>query len=120
GAWPEGEADTVHAAIRRKSARHRYIEACAYHWWRTFLSAPDEANAYAAWVLFLRSADRRAWTWIDDRVEAFNNGPHDGESRRQHFRLNRSRLERAMEKREQRLDREFLGHDIVEGFGPWA
>jgi hypothetical protein len=36
-----------------------------------------------------------------------------------HFRLNRSKLEHAMEKREDKLDRQFLGQDRVEGAGPW-
>jgi hypothetical protein len=61
GAWPTGQIRTAHAELRRKSARLRSVEAYAQHWWRTFLAAQDPAAAYAAWVLFLRSADRRAW-----------------------------------------------------------
>ena len=33
--------------------------------------------------------------------------------------FNRSRLRRAMEKREEKLDRHFLGREITDGVGPW-
>ena len=69
GAWPDGETRTTHAKFTLISARHRWIEACAHHWWRTFLNACDPAEAYAAWVMFLHSADRRAWVWIHQDIE---------------------------------------------------
>jgi len=68
-AWPEGQASTPHGSLRRKAAKYRYIEACARHWWTTYLTAPDEGIANAAWTLFLRSVDQRAWVWIDEPLK---------------------------------------------------
>jgi hypothetical protein len=120
GAWPDGEIETVREGMRRKSARHRYNEACARHWWNAYLAASNEAEAYAAWVLFLRSADRRAWTWVGHGPETSLDNDTFCQVKIQHFRLNRSRLDRAIEKREEKLDRQFLDRDIAEGFGPWS
>ena len=36
GAWPDGEIRTTHANFTMRSARRRWIEACAHHWWRSF------------------------------------------------------------------------------------
>jgi hypothetical protein len=36
-----------------------------------------------------------------------------------HMRLNRSKLQQAMKKRLDKLDKTFLGSDIVDGIGPW-
>lgn len=58
-AWPDGELRTGIADLRHKAARLRWREACAHHWWRTYLAASDSVPAYAAWILFLRSADAR-------------------------------------------------------------
>ena len=116
-AWPQGEIETASDEMRRKSGRYRYSDACARHWWREYWAAEDSSSAYAAWVLFLRSADRRAWVWIGE------DWAKDGalrELKMRHFRLNRLRLERAMEKREEKLDKEFLGRDVVDGVGPWG
>jgi hypothetical protein len=120
GAWPDGEVETVREGMRRKSARYRYMEACARHWWNRYMAARNETEAYAAWVMFLRSADRRAWTWVDSTLETSSLNYSLDEAKIRHFRLNMARLERATEKREQKLDREFLGRDIVDGFGPWS
>ena len=70
GAWPDGKSRTGHADLTQKSARYRWVEACSHHWWRAFLNTRTPAEAYAAWVLFLRSADRRAWLWIRREVKA--------------------------------------------------
>jgi hypothetical protein len=97
-AWPDGEIRTGHEELRRKSARFRYQEACARHWWRAYLAAEDGPAAYAAWVLFLRSADRRAWSWISDDVQKSNKADAFFQLKLKHAQLNRSDLKRAMKK----------------------
>ena len=69
-AWPDGEIRTTYADLAVTSARHRWIEACARHWWQVYLEAPNPTGAYAAWILFLRSADRRAWVWMQQDHDA--------------------------------------------------
>ena len=120
GAWLDGEIRTGHAGLDCKSARFRWIEACARHWWRSYLAAQNSAEAYAAWVLFLRSADRRGWGWMSECVQAANDTSAFFELKLSHAQLNRSKLKRAMEKRADKLDKNFLDRKIVAGVGPWG
>jgi hypothetical protein len=119
-AWPEGEIRTSYADLRRKAAGFRWTEACAHHWWRAYLAAQDADEAYAAWVLFLHSVDRRAWTWMREDIEAQKDGGDNLLNvKLMHVRLNRSELRRAMEKHLDKPDKKFLDRDIVAGVGPW-
>lgn len=116
-AWPDGEIRTDSADLRRKAGQWRWREACAHHWWCAYLAADNWEDAYAAWVLFLRSADARAWTWIQDEVKVHEARGGSFATKLTHAQLNYSELKRSMEKRLDKLDNKFLGHDIVEGIG---
>ena len=123
GAWPDGETRTTHAKFTLISARHRWIEACAHHWWRAFLNACDPAEAYAAWVLFLHSADRRAWVWIYQDLKTADDSTDFFQHKINHFQLNKSNLKTAMKNREgnigDKLDQHFLCRKTVRSTGPW-
>lgn len=118
GAWPEGRVDTERAERVRKAARRRSMEACAHHWWRAYVDATSTEEAYAAWVLFMHSADRRAWVWLVDDIDHL---PHDDLSRKKriHANLNRHRLDSSMKRREKDLRDHFLGRRTVKDIGPW-
>ena len=113
-AWPNGEIKTGYADLAQKAARHRWAEACACHWWRAYLASSDPTEAYAAWVLFFRSADRRVWTF-----EAAQESDDFFKLKMIHYRLNRGKLENALKKREDKLDKNFLDRRIFAGVGPW-
>ena len=119
GAWPDGQATSSHAELKRKSARVRSTEAAAHHWWRAFLAAQGPAEAYATWVLFLRSSDRRAYVWLGRGIEAPQHADSLSGLKSTHLAFNRQALKREVKKRPKDLDRSFLGCSIVEGFGPW-
>ena len=119
-AWPEGEILTDRADLRRKASVLRWSEACAHHWWRTYLAAQDTVEAYATWILFLRSADPRAWSWMREDLKAQDMGGSFCNLKLAHIQLNRAELKRAMEKRLDKLDKKFLDDDIVDGVGPWG
>ena len=123
GAWPDGEIQTTHADLTLRSAHYRWIEACAHHWWRAFLDVCDPAKAYAAWVLFLYSADRRSWVWIGQDIENADNSTDLFQRKINHVRLNKLNMERAMKKREgnfgDKLDQHFLCRETVRSTGPW-
>lgn len=119
-AWPDGETKTNYAELNRKLAHFRWNEACTHHWWRIYLSAQDPGEAYAAWVLFLRSADRRAWIWMREDVQTTNNASQFFQLKLSHVWLNRSELERAMKKRTDKLGESFLDRKTVMGIGPWG
>ncbi len=118
-AWPEGEVQTGHEALRRKSAQWRYREACAHHWWRSYQTATDSVESYAAWVLFQHSADRRAWAWINHNTQSIRNDDAFFSLKMAHAQVNWDNLSGAMKKREKKLDKQFLGRRIFEGLGPW-
>ena len=119
-AWPAGQVSTSYDDLRRKSARLRWSEACARHWWRAFLSAQSTTEAYAAWILFRRSADRRAWTWMHQDMEGQEKSDRLFKLKLAHVELNRSELKRAMEKQLDDAAKEFLDQRIVDGIGPWG
>ena len=118
-AWPNGEIKTGYADLAQKAARYRWAEACACHWWRAYLASSDPTEAYAAWVLFFRSADRRVWTWMNQDIEAAQESDDFFKLKRIHYRLNRGKLENALKKREDKLDKNFLDRRIFAGLGPW-
>ena len=120
GAWPDGKIHTDYADSAQTSARYRWAEACARHWWKTFLRAPNPTEAYAAWVLFVSSADRRAFVWMQQEIETAQNSGDFFKLKMTHFQLNRENLMKALQKREDRIDRNFLYSKVFEGVGPWA
>lgn len=117
-AWPEGEVRTPHEDLQRRSALARYREACAHTWWRIYLASPED-EAYAAWVLFLRSADRRAWIWISGDARASDDSTPLFQLKMDQAELSRSKMKEAMIKNEGKLEGQFLGRGIVSGIGPW-
>ena len=118
-AWPSGEIKTGYADLAQKAARHRWAEACARHWWRAYLASSDPTKAYAAWVLFLRSADRRCWVWMNQDIEAAQESDDFFKLKMIHAGLNQGKLENALKKREDKLDKNFLDRRIFAGVGPW-
>ena len=119
-AWPDGEIQTNYADLSVTSARYKWTEACARHWWQVFLKAPNPEEAYAAWVLFLRSADRRAWVWMQQDIESARDSDDFFNLKMVHFQLNLEKLKSAMKEREDKFDREFLYSQVSKGVGPWA
>jgi hypothetical protein len=118
-AWPDGPVRTDRADLRRHAARLRWSEACARHWWAAYLAVETAEDAYAAWVLFMRSADIRAWTWMRSDVSSHPEGSLMAR-KAAHAQLNLSDLKSAMKKRMDDADRKFLNKDIVQGIRPWA
>ena len=119
-AWPEGEITTRAGHLDVKSARGRWLEACARHWWMVYRGATDPIEAYAAWVLFLGAADRRVRVWMSEDAKTLDDSQNFVRIKMAHGRLNRSGLSRAQEKRDSKLERVFLDRSIVAGLGPWA
>lgn len=118
-AWPDGEIKTGYKALECESARSRWVEACAHHWWKMYLTAKTTEKAYAAWVLFLRSADRRAWIWMHEDIRSEKNASSLFKSKLDNVKINRSKLKREMKKRTKHFEDNFLNCKIVQGVGPW-
>ncbi|NRD47252.1 hypothetical protein [Corallococcus exiguus] len=118
-AWPAGEAQSNHEQVNRKAARSRYREACAHHWWRSYLASQSSVDSYAAWVLFLHSADRRAWTWLQQTTFVNHHTSDLSDIKLVHAHLNHDRLRRAMKKWEEKSGNRFFDRPIFEEIGPW-
>jgi hypothetical protein len=118
-AWPDGQIRTSHEELRRWCARFRYRAACARHWWRAYLAADNPDTAYAAWVLILRSADRRAWVWMSDEAVLTSDDSTFHRRKINHVELNLSELRRAMEEQEREMKRMFLNRRITDELAPW-
>lgn len=119
GAWPEGEVRGTYDGLKLRSARFKFIEACARHWWQAYLKAKSAEEAYSAWVLFLNTADNRAWIWMRDDIGKLDDKSEFFQQKINHAQINKSALKRAMAKHFDKLDSIFLGKDIFSPLGPW-
>lgn len=61
--WPEGQPVGSAEALKRSVLKWTNHAVLAKYWWDKFITAPDVDQAFAAWHIFLGSADRRAWVW---------------------------------------------------------
>lgn len=118
-AWPKCKVESSHGLLEVRSARFQWVEACAHYWWCTYLDAKDTVNAYAAWVLFISSADSRVWSWLDKEILAREDTSPLYKLKLTHFQINRSKLERAIEKRVEKLDKKLFDREVFAGLGPW-
>ena len=119
-AWPEGEIRTERARIAQTSGRATWGNACTRHWWKQYFDASDPIHAYSAWVLFVRSADRRVWIWWEDELAAIGTSDEQLRNKIIHASLNRDKIKRMIKKREDKCDQNFLKRKIVQGIGPWC
>lgn len=118
-AWPEGAWKTAGEGRRTKAAQRRHSEACARHWWRSYWQAADPESAYAAWTLFLRSADRRALAWLSHEAAELDLADALTQRKVAHAKVNYRRLKSAT-KEKRSLDDHFLDKRTVDGVGPWG
>jgi hypothetical protein len=117
--WPAGEIETSYDGLLARSARYCRLEGCARHWWNAYLAANTVEDAYAFWILFMRSADRRAWVWMQNDISIREGTAINLARKLSHMELNSSELERSMKRNIENLRGQFLGLDIVNGIGPW-
>lgn len=61
--WPEGQTVGTLRFLERNLLNWTNRAVLAKYWWERFLDAPDADSAFAAWHVFLATADRRAWVW---------------------------------------------------------
>lgn len=115
-AWPAGPAKSLRIARQREQLAWMRSEAFARHWWQRYWEAEDDEEAYAAWELFSRCIDRRAFVWKRDAESITTRDPR----RIAHAALNFNDLKSAMMNAEKNLDQHFLGRKIVDGIGPWG
>ncbi|CAE1139583.1 hypothetical protein [Xanthomonas euroxanthea] len=118
-AWPEGHARSWAQEVRRGTARLRYLEACARHWWREYWRRDDPEAAFAAWVLFEYCADRRALCWMREEADMATLDEAQRARRRRHWATNRPRWKHGADKSGLSLQRTFLRRSTDDMVWPW-
>lgn len=118
--WPEGPEENLQISRRNETAQWRHKEACARYWWSSYWKSESDENAFAAWILFMESADRRVYGWMRLETDELDEFAPTIQSRLAHANYNVSNLKSAIKKQENQLDRKFLGRTIIEGIGPWG
>lgn len=105
--------------VARKALEHWRHNAWAQHWYRQFTTVEDDVEAWAAFRLLLRCADRRFWLW----QTPFEKLPRESSGfmrRRAFFENNRDTLKNRIKKNEELFSKSFLGTRILSGeMHPW-
>lgn len=117
--WPEGPEEDLRTSRANETAQWRHKEACARHWWNSYWTVECAESAYSAWILFMESADRRAYGWMSSETSELDEFDSTVQRRMAHASYNLSNLKSAIKKQESQMDSKFLGRRIVEGIGPW-
>jgi hypothetical protein len=99
--WPNG---VDHDDVTRSAMLSRNMHAIAHYWWKKYISESSLDNAFAAWVLFLETVDRRCWIWLHSTVDRYRgeNDPAAWRLKMCHFEANRSQLNSAIRDREEK------------------
>jgi hypothetical protein len=97
--WPEGKTVGSLGTLEHNLLKWTNRGALAKHWWERFIGATDADTAFAAWHVFLGSADRRAWVWRSPRPEPKKELDR---LRELHLRSNMDLFARALEKPEEK------------------
>jgi hypothetical protein len=118
--WPEGPEEDLRTSRANETAQWRHKEACARHWWNSYWTAECDESAYSAWILFMESADLRAYGWMSSETSELDEFDSTVQRRMTHANYNVSNLKSAVKKQENQMDRKFLGRRTVEGIGPWG
>jgi hypothetical protein len=91
----------------------------ARHWFRQFLSVPLREDAWAAFNLFARSADRRCGLWVHEELGNARDLPHHRQ-RHRHFLVNLPALNRRLEDQAKLMQERLFGWPIAKAdLRPW-
>jgi hypothetical protein len=118
-AWPCEPITTEMAELQHWSARKRVHEAFSRHWWREYVNAPDYLTAYRAWILFLKSSDRRAYVFLRNAANVLEDKSELSRRKWAHLKLNKHNMKRAFEENEKNLAEKFLHRSVSKEILPW-
>lgn len=90
-------------------------ETFARHWFRRFCTTEDLVDAWAAYRLFLLSADRRCLLWCYADMREL----HAGARKDAFFAANIQRLLQTLRENEKKLGESFLNCKVDESLSPW-
>ena len=119
--WPCGEPIGGHQFIHEHSWIMGQKEAFARHWLQKFAETDRTELAHAYWLLFLACSDIRVKTWMMDvyKQHKFTNGFIETVKER-FFIDQRHRLEQAISKNENSLQKKFSLRNTTSCLLPWS
>jgi hypothetical protein len=85
--WSEGKKTSSWGALTDHMRTWSNRSAFARYWWQKFVAAGDSDEAFAAWVVFLSCADRRAHIWMAQHGPDANQDPELVRLRAVHLEL---------------------------------
>jgi len=113
--YPETWKDRVIA----KACFYWQINKWAKHWFKRFLTAESDVDAWAAFRLLLRCVDRRFWLWQEDIRLSIANG-EDRNDRIVFLAKNRDILRNSIEQNEKVMAETFLATKVLKNqIWPW-
>lgn len=104
--------------VAQKALDYWRKNSWAQHWYSTFLTTAEDTDAYVAFRLLLKCADRRFWVWHSRLAQPSSSLP-GAETRRLFFENNRDTLENLMLSNEKPFEDCLFGTKIEKGMGPW-
>lgn len=100
--WPQGEKTSSWDVLSDRMRIWSNRAAFAKYWWQRFVDAEDANEAFAAWVVFLSCADRRAYVWMEKVAQAANKSSKLNRLRGIHVKLANNVLKRHLKKSEEK------------------
>jgi hypothetical protein len=97
--WPEGKTLGSLRFLERNLMKWTNRAVLSKHWWEHFTGVTGADSAFAAWQVFLSTADRRACVWRSRRSEPKTELDR---LRELHQRTNEDLFTRALDKPEER------------------
>jgi hypothetical protein len=94
--WREGECIGSWDMVRIRAQETMNQANQARYWWRSFLTAPNTRSAFCAWQIFLASADRMVWVWMDVDIKALKQDNELWRLKMLHYDFNLSALKSAI------------------------
>lgn len=113
--WIAAHADCWARDVAKAALENHRRNVWARCWFDRFLTRSEHAEAWAAFRLFLRCADRRFWLWIDDTKLA-----ETEPWKRDAVAMNMGTIESACKENEKDWKDNFLGQKVIEKeLWPW-
>lgn len=100
--WPEGVKTSSWDVLTDNMRSWSNRAAFAKHWWEKFVGAEDANEAFAAWIVFLSCADRRAHVWMGKLARDANKDSELDRLRGIHVKLANRVLKRRLKNSEEK------------------
>lgn len=107
GPWPE--------RVRFAAAERSYEEKQTKYWLEKFCTDGSDIVSWSSFQMLLQCVDRRIWLWIEEKLNYYK----ISERKKRFIQLNKSELENACKRNEDKLKQHFLECKVSDQLFPW-